>query len=123
MSEAKATVKLVWHGDEIAKQLIEAQRHTISQGVNLMRDAAIRHCPFGPTRQRGIHLVETIKARMKKGFSEGYVTCGGKEAPHAHLVENGTVRMRAHPFMRPAFDENVSTVKALHLQEMRKVVK
>ena len=123
MSEAKATVKLVWHGDEIVKRLIEAQRHTISQGVNLMRDSAKRRCPFGPTRQRGIHLVETIKARMKKGFPEGYVTCGGKEAPHAHLVEDGTVKMRAQPFMRPAFDENVNTVKDMHRREMKKVVK
>lgn len=123
MSEAKVTAELVWYGDEIIKRLIESQRHTISQGVDRMRDSAKRRCPFGPTRERGIHLVETIKARMKKGFPEGYVFCGGKEAPHAHLVENGTVRMRAQPFMRPAFDENVSTIKALHLREMRKVVK
>ena len=118
MSEAKVTTELIWHGDEIVKQLIEAERHTISQGVNLMRDAAIRRCPV----RRG-DLRDSIKARMKKGFPEGYVSCGGREAPHAHLVEDGTVKMRARPFMRPAFDENVSTVKALHLQEMRKVVK
>ena len=123
MSEAKVTTELIWHGDEIVKRLIEAERHTISQGVDLMRDSAKRRCLFGPTRQRGIHLVETIKARMKKGFPEGYVFCGGKEAPHAHLIENGTVRMRAQPFMRPAFDENVGTIKTLHRREMKKVVK
>jgi len=129
VSEAKVTAELVWYGDEIIKRLIESQRHTISQGVDRMRDSAKRHCPFGQTRQKGAHLVESIEARMKKGFPEGYVFAGiykpGAPAysPHAHLVEMGTVKMRAQPFMRPAFDENVNTVKDTHLRETRKIVK
>ena len=117
------TVKLIWHGEEIKKRLKEGQRHAIAQGVNLIRDDAERRCPYGRTRLTGVHLVDTIKARMKKGAAEGYVAAGGKEAPHAHLVENGTVRMQAQPFMRPAFDENIGAVKALHRKAMKQVVK
>jgi HK97 gp10 family phage protein len=28
-----------------------------------------------------------------------------RKAPHAHLLENGTVNMAPHPFVRPAIDE------------------
>jgi len=123
VSKSSATVKIIWHGDEIKKQLKEGQRHAIAQGTNLIRDDAKRRCPYGRTRLTGVHLVDTIRARMKKGAAEGYVAAGGKEAPHAHLVENGTVRMQAQPFMRPAFDENIGAVKALHRKAMKKVVK
>jgi len=124
VSKAKATAELIWYGDEITKRLIEAQRHTISQGVNRMRDRAKQHCPV----RRG-DLRDSIKARMKKGCPEGYVSAGiykpGAPAysPHAHLVENGTVKMRAQPFMRPAFDETVAEVKDTHRRETRKIVK
>lgn len=30
------------------------------------------------------------------------ITVGGKDAPHAHLVEFGTVKMHAQPFFQPA---------------------
>ena len=118
------TVKLIWHGDEIKKQLTEGQRHAIAQGANLIRDDAKRRCPV----RRGV-LRDSIKARMKVGCPEGYVSAGiykpGAPAysPHAHLVEFGTVRMQARPFLRPAFDENIAAVKALHRKAMQKVVK
>lgn len=33
-----------------------------------------------------------------------HVSWNAKKAPHGHLVEHGTSRMAARPFVRPAFD-------------------
>lgn len=50
-------------------------------------------------RQAGI-----ARRRTDKSYFEIYA--GASSLPHAHLVEFGTVKMRAQPFMRPAWDLN-----------------
>lgn len=59
--------------------------------------------PHRDPRKRGTHLRDAIFAAYGKA-SEPNVIVGvnSKKAPHGHLLEFGTVNMKARPFMRPA---------------------
>lgn len=54
--------------------------------------------------QRDAATGKWSSAKGAKGRVNVAVVAGGKGAFHAHLVERGTVKMAAQPFMRPAFD-------------------
>ncbi len=47
------------------------------------------------------------------GFVLAQVRAGGEAAPYGSLIELGTVRITAHPFLRPAFDEKHAEMLAL----------
>lgn len=46
-----------------------------------------------------------IKRTKGGGMVLAQVRAGGAAAPYASLIELGTLRITAHPFLRPAFDE------------------
>lgn len=50
-----------------------------------------------------------------------------KKAPHGHLLENGTSRMAARPFLRPSYDakrsEAIRAVNDRLREEIKKVIK
>jgi len=69
-----------------------------------MRDRA----PVGPTGnlkasigQVGVRSPDKSKLTRTVGALKG----AGKKGFHAHLIEFGTVKMAARPFIRPAFDQ------------------
>lgn len=56
-----------------------------------------------PTRSGDLR--KSIKAKYTKdGFSSD-ITAGGTKAFYAHMVEFGTVKMPAHPFLFPSAEE------------------
>lgn len=71
-------------------------------GANIVLDEAIRLAPLGPTGNLKRGLV--AKKFQRKGESQAFVAVDYRIAPHAHLVEYGTVKTRPHPFLRPAAD-------------------
>lgn len=56
-----------------------------------------------------------------------HVSWNYKKAPHGHLVEFGTSRAPAHPFLRPSYDAKaqlaLATAKAKFFEGMQGVVK
>lgn len=67
-----------------------------------VRDAIQARTPVGPT---GRLKRSPVAKRMPKGqYPMVIAGIDRKVAPHAHLVEFGTVHMAAQPFMRPAWD-------------------
>jgi len=67
-----------------------------------VKSALIQAAPLGPT---GNLKRSPMAKKMPK--SEAPVVIAGidrKKAPHAHLVEFGTVKMSAKPFFRPTWD-------------------
>ncbi len=63
--------------------------------------------------------VATEKGRIPKGNpDEG----AGGNTPHWHLVEMGTERMRAEPFLRPAFVQGVEEVQTVFASELEKQI-
>lgn len=92
--------------------------------AKLVKTSAIQHVISSPSvdtgRLRDSIIVKKIPRSQSKLTSEHIVTVRGRgkakvnkktgikqtEAPHASLVEFGTVNMPAEPFLRPSFDEN-----------------
>lgn len=71
----------------------------------VVRKWARYFAPYDPKRKKGEHLRDAILVSDGPlAFTDCLVTVRYKRpgAPHAHLQEFGTVRMAAHPFMRPA---------------------
>lgn len=54
-----------------------------------------------------------IKRTKGGGDVVAQIKVGGREVPYASFVELGTVRITAHPFLRPAFDEKQAEALAL----------
>src|SRR5205085_5719958 len=48
------------------------------------------------------------KDNSGSGHATYHVSWNAKKAPHGHLVEFGTSRAPAHPFLRPAYDAKVT---------------
>lgn len=81
-------------------------RNAVAAGARVIRDAARQLAPYDPGRTKGTHLRDGIIATRKPGTNDIFIigtrTKGKKKVPHAHLLEFGTVKMSAKPFLRPA---------------------
>src|SRR5688500_7676724 len=71
----------------------------------IVRKYARYYAPYDKGRKKGTHLRDAILVSDGPlAFTDVLVTVRYKRpgAPHAHLIEFGSVRHRAYPFMRPA---------------------
>lgn len=53
------------------------------------------------------------KDKSVHGRSEYHVSWNHSKAPHGHLIEFGTSRAPAHPFLYPAFSHNKGTLPGI----------
>jgi HK97 gp10 family phage protein len=80
----------------------EAKRIYLRAAAVLVREAK-RLAPYDPGRKKGTHLRDAIF--LGPGDPQRPDVLAGvnrKKAPHAHLVEFGTVKWRGKPYWRPA---------------------
>lgn len=86
--------------------------------------AAKQMVPVGPTGNLKVSL--TVGARFYKrgaktpGTVEIFIGATTPKGYHAHLIEFGTVKMSARPFMRPAWDSTKDAVLASISEELWK---
>lgn len=101
--------------DKLAGPLREQLASSMAvAGGKVLRDEAKLLAP----RDSGL-LASSIYLARKDGKSNESrvvysVTWNGRKAPHGHLVEFGTVKMAAKPFLRPAYD----IAKTFAMQQM-----
>lgn len=87
------------------------------------------------TRKGKILPPGALKASIYQVFSEDnsgptrstyHISWNAKKAPHGHLVENGTSRAPAHPFIRPAYDAKgkvaLQVADARWTEDMRQLI-
>ncbi len=68
-------------------------------------------------------LKESIfAARGDENKPNALVGVNYKIAPHAHLVEYGTVRAPAHPFLRPAVSQTVPEMRTIIETGLRRII-
>jgi HK97 gp10 family phage protein len=92
-----------------------------NSAARIITKAAKEKAPYDEKREEGTHLRDAIKTKKLKRIgtnpAPSIAAIDRKKAPHAHLVEYGHVVTNkkggevlgfapAHPFFRPAVDEN-----------------
>ncbi len=96
---------------KIAKSIDDSElEERMLEAAKVIRDSAKNKAPLGPTGnlKRGIQA-KTFSKKIP-GEPASFCAINYKIAPHAHLIEFGTVKQSARPFMRPAIDENISKI-------------
>ena len=123
----------IWNGGEISKDMYAEVQQAMVTSAERIADRAQGLVPIGPGIPK--HLKDTIRAkgRRKKSRAEilvhgiatgdyaletalpgAWVFAGEQDAGvyWAHFVEYGTYESEAHPFLRPAVDENFNAAVA-----------
>jgi HK97 gp10 family phage protein len=92
------------------------------EGARTIRDAAKANSPPPVTG----NLRRSIKAKTLKQIGIGprsaLAGIDYRIAPHAHLLEYGTVKMAARPFFRKAWDANKTAVKEKIIDKLKAVI-
>ena len=116
-------------GNALSEDILEA---AVRAGAKIVRDAAAAKAPRDPTS--GDHMGDHIVVRTVE--KDGVHAVAGVApvgwAPEAgkgegrywywRLPEYGTSKMSAHPFMRPAADENEDAVTKAIAERLRKEI-
>lgn len=112
----KNTMVVNWYGDEILKGIFdEANAALFAAGELLINAAAAKAPRYEGTLSESGYVATKDKSNYhfdpKHYEKEVRPEIDGLAAiafaaPHAHLIEYGTVTMASQPYFRPAFDEN-----------------
>lgn len=101
----------------------KALRGALRAGALRIQSAAIQNIVASPSIDSGT-LAKSMKVRAKP---RSRVRVGfdilTKGAAHANLVEYGTKRMPAEPFLRPAGYDNKEYIRAMLLDDIQEAVK
>ena len=107
-------------------------RNAVRAGAKVIAEEAIQLAPYDLTRKSGTHLIDAIIVRRIRNTNDVFrIGTIARDAPHAHLLEFGTVKMQPQPFLRPAVDNvqggvAIKMMKILNrgiLREMKKLSK
>ena len=72
------------------------------RAAKVIRDNAKERAPLGPTGNLRKGIVAKLLDRRGRRVAPAMAGINFRRAPHAHLVEFGTVKMSPRPFFRPA---------------------
>lgn len=81
------------------------------KGAKTVSAESKRRAPEREGTLKKAHKARVSRRRRKDGAG-AFSAIDRKIAPHAHLVEYGTVKTQANPFFRPAVDATEAQVKA-----------
>jgi HK97 gp10 family phage protein len=99
--------------------VLEAARALVPVDTGLTRDHIVI------ARQKGGDDGTVVRVGLKVKAFKGAAKLGRKtSSPHWRwrFIELGTVKMPAHPFLRPALDQNASEVLAILREELAKSI-
>lgn len=106
--------KVEWHGKELMQALRDGANDAMFEAGEILLESARRRVPvvtgnlknsgYVSTKNKSSYVKRRGWKRERKPLEDGSVVIAFS-APHSHLVEFGTKRMAAKPYLRPALDE------------------
>ncbi|NIK10923.1 HK97-gp10 family putative phage morphogenesis protein [Alkalibacillus almallahensis] len=97
-----------------------AESEALQEGAKVMQEATEKKAPVravnGGTLKANIEISE-----VENGEIEVYVDNQGK-AYYGHMLEVGTSKMRAQPFMGPAFNQSQRRIENAMSSHLKKVL-
>lgn len=118
-----------WYGDEILQAIAEEIEAAMFAAGEVLIVNATAKAPRdeGTLQDSGYVATANKSSYQKRPHHKNEVRPRGDgvavaafSAPHAHLVEFGTVNMKAQPFFRPAFDESKQAMAEAGVGVLRK---
>lgn len=110
------TMVVNWYGEEIAGAIYDEINAALFAAGELLINAAAAKAPrdegtlaesgYVGTKEKSTYRFDPKSYEKEVIPPQDRMAVAGFAAPHGHLIEYGTVHMRAQPFFRPAFDEN-----------------
>jgi HK97 gp10 family phage protein len=79
------------------REVVDKAQAIIERELAAAADDAREHVPVDSGK-----LHRSIRVKMDPSGQSGRLIAGGRRAPHGHLVEFGTKRMPARPYLYPA---------------------
>lgn len=108
-----ANFEMQWYGDSLIKEIQDQSEDALFEGGLLLLEDATRRAPeftgrlkesgYVSSNKRSTYVYRHGFKKERKPHEDGIVAVGFS-APHSHLVEFGTRKMRARPYLRPALD-------------------
>jgi HK97 gp10 family phage protein len=106
----KGIEELERKASKIAKEMASDETQLLLEQARLVRAAIRKQAPRGPTgKLRRSAYAKALPASTSYP-TVAFAGIRPKIAPHGHLLEFGTVKMRPHPFFAPAIDSVYSEV-------------
>ena len=106
--------KITWYGHDLLDDIARGLNDAVFESGEVIINAATSKAPVkeGVLRKTGYVSTRTKSSYQKRKGHRNEVhprddgmAVAAFSAPHAHLVEFGTVNMGPQPFFRPALDE------------------
>ena len=115
-------IKLKEKAAEVEKAMMEGA----DEAADIVKQSAISKAP----RKLGnlVRSIDKNKVLNKDGKISVYVGIQKNEifsadGYYARMQEKGTSKMKAHPYLRPALDENRSRINSIITEKVREVIK
>lgn len=84
---------------------VEAKlRAPVSDAPHMFKGTTRTYGPYSPGNLRDAIYQVYSQDRSEKGAPVYHVSWNNKKVPYGYMVEFGTSKMPAHPFMRPAYE-------------------
>lgn len=122
--------------DRMAEQAKEHARPAAQAGAEVLYQEVRMRAPVAKKVRRlksgRTILPGALKASIYQAYSQDnsgpdhatyHVSWNYRKAPHGHLVEFGTSRAPAHPFLRPSFDaKGAAALQAAHDEWVKRML-
>jgi HK97 gp10 family phage protein len=99
----------------IAAQLQPRVSAAVKTGAEWIAEDASGNVVYGPG---DVHLADSFKVEREgpasySVYNDALSETGKRQVPYAHMVEFGTTKMAAQPFLLPAAENRISDIEAL----------
>lgn len=94
---------------EIVAALQRKVGSAVKDGAELVAECAAEKVPLGPPPH---HLKDDIHVE-RVGAAEYSVVAGREDTYYGHILEHGSVKMAARPFLIPALEESAPEIVAI----------
>jgi HK97 gp10 family phage protein len=102
-----------WHPEVITAEVEKKAMDRLARAGELVADKARQNVPVKSGKLKASIRVTRLKGDPKQNIR---VYAGSRQkggAFYAHMVEYGTVKMPAKPFLRPALNSSKSEIKSI----------
>jgi len=106
-----------------AQKVEESARAVAQAGAQVFYEQVLSNVPVKTGKLKKAIYQAYGDKRSGEGRALYDISWNKRKAPHGHLIEFGTSRAAAHPFLRPAHGQASARVKEAMLEKLKEVLR